>query len=257
MFKVFIKVMLFSLVVTGAYTWYSNSIPQVTSKPPEDIGDLIKPDTTSDDLVKFGKKIFFAKGQCTLCHTMGTKGDRAPDLANAGGLAGKRKAGMSPGDYLAESLYDPNTFVVDGYTPTMPAVNKNPIALSDGEILAVVAFLQSLGGKVTVDGKTKFAVAETARAKVEKPVEGPEGLMVKYQCNTCHDMKGTARLVGPPLSDIGGKKDKAYIKEAIVEPAKVIAEGYPPVMPGDYGQKVPAKEIEQMVDYLAELKSGK
>ena len=78
-----------------------------------------------------------------------------------------------------------------------------------------------------MDGKTKFAVAETSRAKVEKPVEGPEGLMVKYQCNTCHDMKGTARLVGPPLSDIGGKKDKTYIKEAIVEPAKVIAEGYP------------------------------
>ena len=29
------------------------------------------------------------------------------------------------------------------------------------------------------------------------------------------------------------------------------------MMPGDYGQKVPAKEIERMVDYLAGLKGGK
>jgi len=37
----------------------------------------------------------------------------------------------------------------------MPPVNKPPLNLSDEEIVAVAAFLQSLGGKVTVKPMTK------------------------------------------------------------------------------------------------------
>ena len=41
-------------------------------------------------------------------------------------------------------------FIVPGFNPGMPVINKPPIGLSDQEILAVIAYLQSLGGKVTV-----------------------------------------------------------------------------------------------------------
>ena len=37
----------------------------------------------------------------------------------------------------------------------MPPVNKPPLNLSDEDIVALVAFLQSLGGKVTVKPTTK------------------------------------------------------------------------------------------------------
>ena len=32
-----LKVSLFALAVMGAYTWYANSIPQIESKPPEEL----------------------------------------------------------------------------------------------------------------------------------------------------------------------------------------------------------------------------
>jgi hypothetical protein len=37
----------------------------------------------------------------------------------------------------------------------MPVINKPPIGLSDQEILAVIAYLQSLGGKTTVTMESK------------------------------------------------------------------------------------------------------
>jgi hypothetical protein len=37
----------------------------------------------------------------------------------------------------------------------MPVINKPPIGLTDQEILAVIAYLQSLGGKVTVTMDSK------------------------------------------------------------------------------------------------------
>ena len=42
-----------------------------------------------------------------------------------------------------------------GFNPGMPVINKPPIGLSDQEILAVIAYLQSLGGKVTVTLSSK------------------------------------------------------------------------------------------------------
>ena len=55
--------------------------------------------------------------------------------------------------YLAESLYHPDAYIVPGFNPGMPIINKPPIGLTDKEILCVIAWLQSLGGtpSVTMD----------------------------------------------------------------------------------------------------------
>ncbi len=63
--------------------------------------------------------------------------------------------GLSDVDYLAQSLYEPSAFIVPGFNPGMPVINKPPIGLTDEEILAVIAYLQSLGGKVTVTMSSK------------------------------------------------------------------------------------------------------
>jgi hypothetical protein len=44
---------------------------------------------------------------------------------------------------------------VPGFVAGMPVINKPPIGLTDPEILAVIAYLQSLGGKVTVTMESK------------------------------------------------------------------------------------------------------
>jgi len=141
------------LLVSFVYTLIANSIPQIEFRPPEKV--KITPDMGQRDLARMGKKILNDKGKCLLCHTIGGEGLRAPDLAGIGKRAEKRKKGYSSEDYLFESLYYPNIYVVEGYVPSMPPVNKPPINLSDEEIVAIVSFLQSLGGEVSVKSTTK------------------------------------------------------------------------------------------------------
>ncbi len=57
---------------------------------------------------------------------------------------------MSDVEYLAQTMYQPDTYIVQGFNPGMPAINKPPIGLTDQEILCVIAYLQSLGGTPTV-----------------------------------------------------------------------------------------------------------
>lgn len=135
------------------FTYFANTIPQVEYHPPENIE--IAANLTGEGLAKIGKEIFEGKGNCLLCHTVNGDGLRAPDLAGVGERAGTRIESYSSEDYLFESLYFPPKYVVEGYAPSMPAVNKPPSQLTEVEMAAVVAFLQSMGGEITVTVITK------------------------------------------------------------------------------------------------------
>ena len=78
-----LKVSAFALAVMGVYTYYANSIPQVQSKPPEELS-LEGGSVTPEQLIKAGEQIFKGKGTCEICHRIGQKGTRAPDLAGVG-----------------------------------------------------------------------------------------------------------------------------------------------------------------------------
>src|SRR5881296_2068824 len=144
-----VKASLFALAIMGSYTYFANSIPQIESKPPQELS-LEGGNVTPAQLVKAGEEIFHTKGSCEICHRIGQKGTRAPDLAGIGARAGKTKPGMSAKQYILESLLQPQAYVVEGYPPIMPAVDKPPIALNRSEVWALVAFLESLGGTVDV-----------------------------------------------------------------------------------------------------------
>ena len=60
-------------------------------------------------------------------------------------------------DYLVESMYEPNKYVVAGFNPGMPQIDKPPIGLTDEEILCVIAYLETLGGEPTVTMDTTHA----------------------------------------------------------------------------------------------------
>src|ERR671923_169937 len=144
-----VKVGIVAVVVMGAYSGYANYIPQIESKPPQELS-LEGGNVTPAQLIKAGEEIFHTKGTCEICHRIGQKGTRAPDLAGVGARAAKTKPGMSAKAYLIESLLHPTAFVVEGYPPIMPAVDKPPIALNRSEVWALIAFLESLGGSVDV-----------------------------------------------------------------------------------------------------------
>src|SRR5438128_2983702 len=122
-----VKVGLVAIAVMGSYTGYANYIPQIQSKPPQELS-LEGGNVTPAQIVKAGEESFKTKGTCEICHKIGQKGTRAPDLAGVGGRAATRKPGMSAKQYIIESLLDPGAYIVEGYPNIMPKVDKPPIA---------------------------------------------------------------------------------------------------------------------------------
>ena len=106
-------------------------------------------------MVKVGREIMEGKGLCLTCHTIGKTGAlRFPDLEGVGARAKTRVPGLSDVEYFAQSMYEPNAFIVPGFNPGMPPINQPPIGLTDQEILCVIAYLQTLGGTPTVTLQT-------------------------------------------------------------------------------------------------------
>ena len=135
------------------FAWMSGAVPQMESHPPKKVAFDPMQINTKADLVDAGKKLFFGKGQCALCHSLEkTEAPRAPIMLGRGA---KRTR-----EYIYESMVKPKAFIYKQYAMAgpskffpaqMPRINKPPVGLSETEMLAVVAFIQSLGGKVTVE----------------------------------------------------------------------------------------------------------
>jgi mono/diheme cytochrome c family protein len=261
-----VKVGAFSILVMGSYSYFANSIPQIESKPPQELS-LEGGNVTPGQLVKAGEEIYKTKGTCEICHRIGQKGTRAPDLAGVGGRAGKTKPGQSAKQYLIESLINPGAFIVEGYPPIMPAVDKPPIGLNRSELWALTAFLESLGGTVdvalndipaTAGAASGGGAAAAAEVKIPgDPKAGKGVFMGKGGCLACHkaaDIPGTP--VGPDLTQIAKIQTPDYIMKKILDPAGMgTVAGFPKgVMPPTFGQTLTAKEYTDLVSFLLTLK---
>jgi len=261
---VVVRVGAFAVLVMAAYSGFANSIPQIESKPPQELS-LEGGNVTPAQLVKAGEEIFHTKGTCEICHRIGQKGTRAPDLAGIGSRAAKTKPGMSAKAYIIESLLQPAAFIVEGYPPIMPAVDKPPIALNRSEVWALTAFLESLGGTVEVTlndipASVGAGGGTTAAAEVKIPGDPKAGEGVfqgKGGCIACHKAgKIGASPVGPDLSQIAKIQTPDYIMKKIIDPkGSGTVANYPPgVMPQDFGTRLASKEYLDLVAFLLTLK---
>src|SRR5262249_47130998 len=144
------------------------------------------------------------------CHKLGESG-RGPNLDGVGARAVLRaqqrasSTGKSyaPTDYLIESLCMPQAYLVEGFGPIMPAQGK---ALSGGQILAVAAFLQTLGAEATLKGTDteplqRFGCGEGegggAAPAAAQPVGPPDKIVETFGCVGCHDTESDVRKIGP------------------------------------------------------------
>ncbi len=161
----FVKTAAFSLFIIGLYTFYSVFVipPINPGEPPSESAASGEP-ATIVELLALGEEVYNGKGACALCHTR--EGGRAPALEGSALVAKARLS--SPGysgkavdaeSYLYESLVDPSAYVVPGYgvsgtdggVSPMPDVRASSIGLSETEIRAVIAYLQSVSGvEITV-----------------------------------------------------------------------------------------------------------
>ena len=100
---------------------------------------------------------------------------RFPDLEGVAVRAQSRVPGLNDVEYFAQSLYAPEAYIVPGFNPGMPVINKPPIGLTDQEILTVIAYLQSLGGTPTVTLQTShkyYAAPGATPAPAGAPAPG-------------------------------------------------------------------------------------
>lgn len=232
----------FILAVVFGFVAIGNGIPQIKSEPVELITEIGE---SPEELVAVGKKLFMGdRSQCLTCHSLGEDPKaRCPNQEGLGARASAQKPGMSAAGYLVESVYNPNAYIVQGYPKNqMTPVNKPPIALSHDEILAVVAYLNSLGGttdeafieqaRASQDPwKKGLLTVEESEEEVMLPIlagDGTRGLEVfeTIGCVLCHRVAGEGGEVGPELTAIGGTQSGNYILESIIEPYKVIVKGY-------------------------------
>ena len=159
------------LATTAFYGWVGQLVPQKEVQPPQET--VLKSDMTTADMAKVGREIMAGKGLCITCHTIGKSGAlRFPDLDGVAVRAATRIPGLSDVDYFAQSLYEPDKYIVEGFNPGMPTINKPPIGLTDQEILCVIAALQSLGGTPTVTLQTTHPYYAGAGAPAGTPAPG-------------------------------------------------------------------------------------
>lgn len=227
-----VNIVVLALGATAFYTTVGQLVPQKEVPAPEVIE--ISKDVSTAEMIEIGKTIAQGKGICLTCHTIGRSGAlRFPDLEGIGTRAANRIPGLSDVQYLAQSLYEPDTYVVEGFNPGMPRINKAPIGLTNDEILTVIAYLQSLGGTPSVTMETKHAyngggeeaLAEAVDAATEeRAASSGESLFERYGCAACHSTAPPAAGDAPPslsLYALGERLDHNAILVAILDPDNI------------------------------------
>ena len=260
MWKTNLKVLVVALLVIGFYTTVAHVIPQLQSEVPAALD--LSGGVTPEALVAAGEKVFNGAGGCTTCPGLGT---RAPNLLTdfagqgpIGARCGSRKPGMDCKAYLHESLTEPGAFLVPGFENIMPDMRRQ---LPEDQIWAVIAYLESQGGEVTVTAedlpKAPAAGAAPAAGPALTATTDPKVLIVEKGCTGCHIVDGKGPPIGPPFDGMGRRHNGDYIRRAILFPNADTAKGYEKfagMMPQTFGQQLSAAQLEALVQFLVSRK---
>ena len=131
---------------------------------------------------------------CLYCHGANGEGGRGADLTS-----GRYRRGGSDADLFAT--------VRNGIAGTeMPAVRA-----SDDDVWKMVAFVKSIGSA----GLSEKAPGDRASGKAI--FEG------KGRCLACHSVGRDGGSLGPDLSDLGRRRNLAYLEESLVRPEADVA----------------------------------
>jgi cytochrome c oxidase cbb3-type subunit III len=155
------------------------------------LSDSKNPAIGNPQAIAAGTKLFM--GSCAGCH--------GPD--GGGGARGPNLVRRS----LWHPLSDDAIFQV--IRKGVPGTDMPPTKLTDEQTWDLVAFIHALTGPASTNpvsgdpaaGKTLYWGA-------------------KAGCFNCHAIRGQGGSMGPDLSNIGGSRPLAVIRESIVEPAK-------------------------------------
>jgi mono/diheme cytochrome c family protein len=256
-----LKILGVVLGTLALYTLIANKIPQVQSEVPRAL--TLGADVTPEQLAQAGEQVFTGIGGCTTCHGLGT---RAPNLLTdekgqgpIGARCAKRESGKDCKSYLHEALTKPGAFVVPGYEPIMPDMTRT---LSPQQIWAVIAYLESQGGTITVSASDIPAESPGSRPGstggggpgIAGGSSDPMAIIHAAGCVGCHKVGSEGAAVGPDLTHVGGRLSAAGIREAILLPDAKVSKGFENfagIMPKTFGDQLSANQLEALVRFLA------
>ena len=268
--KALIKVFTFMIVLVVIFLWVGYTVTAMT-------GGEKKSQAIVGVNPEAGEAIFWGKGRCSTCHSIGDKGSavRCPNLGVFGekftspiGLRAADRAKereqqtgkpYTAVDYLLECVGNPPAYIVEGYKNEMPIVYAPPISLTLEEVKAVISYLQSQGGEVNIEaisnppgeGKNLLnRIAAAVSAGGGDPGNGEKAFFDASgaACGTCHTVKGNGKEIGPDLSSIGLKGVK-YIQESIIDPSTTITKGYE-------SYKIFTRDVFSKTNMMIGLKKG-
>lgn len=76
-------------------------------------------------------------------------------------------------------------------------------------------------------------------------------------CVACHAINGEGGNIAPDLGNVYANKGEDYIRESILTPNAVIAEGFQPnIMPANFGDRLSEDEINDIIAYLKSVSGG-
>ncbi len=234
--KSFLNAVIFSLAVVGFFAYVCMYVTNLSGGMGGGGATGVSPEA--------GEKIFWGDGQCHTCHRIGTSGSatRGPDQEGLASRAEERakEMGLSSGlEYMVESIVNPSSHIVEGFDDIMPKVFAPPIMLDREKILALLSYLQTLGGESDIEAVTKFKdrIPEASKTKVVPwvppiEVDPKEGELIFFDetrdvtCSKCHVMNGKGSKVGPDLTGIGAVQTPQYLIESVLKPSDVIVKGF-------------------------------
>jgi putative heme-binding domain-containing protein len=148
-----------------------------------------------DENLARGRRLFDA--HCSRCHNMGGTGGEGPSLARPTLRHASDEAGLVK-------------IIQEGIEGTeMPGTWM----ISEAEVRQIAAYVLSLG---RVDPTPVSGNPDRGRSLFE----GASG------CESCHTVGGQGGIVGPDLSDVGLRRGVEYLRQSLVSPGAVVADGY-------------------------------
>ncbi len=276
--RAMIPVGVFVLLIIGLFVWFGRSVPQLSrsTTAPVVIGQ------SAVELTAAGKTIFERENSCLTCHSIGEDPQaRCPNLEEVWIQAATRQPELSAAEYLVQSVYDPNAYIVDGYPRNqMKPINIPPIGLTDDEIKAVLCYLVSLSTDLGPERAREIEIAQEpyrqgmiAVAQATGGLTWPEGdpeegeyVFEDMKCLKCHVVAGRGgsddENIGPDLSNIGSIQTSEYLAESLLDPNAVIvrgkgytSEGGSSKMP-EYNDTMTLRELLDIVAYLTTLRGS-
>lgn len=183
-----------------------------------------------------GRQLFSAN--CGTCHKLAqaaSTGTQGPDLDAA--FAAAREAGMD--DDTIKGIVRAQVHRPQEVNNGTPGVVMPANIIEGNDLEDVAAYVAAVAGVPGIQPP-------------KAPGEGPGAqVFANNGCGSCHTLAAaqSAGNLGPNLDEVIPGMTEAQIRESILNPGAVIAEGYPNAMPSFQG-KISPQQLNQLIEFL-------